>query len=217
MIASEYCLTQLIAVLDVNNYYSGYWSNNLLNTDRALHMILEACVAAGPAYCSLFEPSTAAVYARFSAILDTLKKRPLAVYNNITGAEYGVVDYTRTRNALFELLYSPYSRTRPGPGYYPAMEFLYALERAENGFGLELARITGVVPSQPEFTCDCPDEPSRRPPPPSFNPDAGIAIRCTDADTARAEDTVEELEEYFARVREDSEFVDIWYPRVDCA
>ncbi|GJE89473.1 alpha/beta hydrolase [Phanerochaete sordida] len=205
------------AVVDIEDYYSGFWSNNLLDTDRGLRMVLQACVAAGPAYCSLYEPSTAAVYARFSAILNTLKRRPLAVYNNKTGTEYGLVDYTMTRSALFELLYSPYSRTKPSPGYYPAMEFLYALERAEKGFGLELGRITGVVPPNPEFTCDCPDEPSRRPPPPSFDPQAGIAIRCTDADAARAEDTVEELEEYFARLRDNSEFTDIWTPRVDCA
>ncbi|GJE90064.1 alpha/beta hydrolase [Phanerochaete sordida] len=200
-------------VADAENYYAGLWSNNLLDTDEALKTVLDACVAAGPSLCALYEPSTKKVHARLTAIFDALKKRPLPVYNNITGKEYGLIDYKIARRALFARLYSPYGSTLEDPTY-PAMELLEALAQAEKGDGLALGRRMGTVPAQTRFSCSCPSEPR---PPLVATPDTITAISCSDAGFARAGDTIEDLEAHFVKMRADSEFADQWPFRVSCS
>lgn len=190
----------------------GLWSNNLLDTDKALRMILDACVAAGPSLCGLHESTTDKVHARLTAIYDTLKKSPLPVHNNITSREYGLVDYKLARRALYMLLYAPYGDTVRNANY-PAMDLLRALANVEKGDGLALGRLVGIVPADAPFSCSCPGKPRL---PIVVTPDAGTALMCTDSDSARSKDTVEELEEYFRRMHEDSEFADQWLHRAFC-
>ncbi|EKM58437.1 uncharacterized protein PHACADRAFT_252751 [Phanerochaete carnosa HHB-10118-sp] len=196
-------------VVDSENYYSGLWSNNLLDTDLALHTVLDACVAAGPLSCALYESTTEKVHDRLTAIFDNLKKQPLPVYSNETRIEYGLVDYKFARLALFGQLYSPYGRAT----LYPSMLVLNALAQLEKGDGLPLGRLLGIVPVRAPFTCECPGDPR---PPVVATPGALAAIVCADADPARAVDTVEDLEEHFVRMREHSEFADQWPLRVLC-
>ncbi|GJE90062.1 alpha/beta hydrolase [Phanerochaete sordida] len=200
-------------VVDAENYYAGLWSNNLLDADKTLKTILDACVAAGPSTCALYEPSTDKVHARLTAIFDALKQRPLPVYNNITGKEYGLIDYKIARSALFNRLYSPYPSTPEGPTY-PIMDLLEALAQVEKGDGLALGRWMGIVPAQTLFSCNCPSKPR---PPQVLSPEAFTAIACSDSDLARAGDTIEDLEEHFAKMRGDSEFADQWPFRVICS
>ena len=173
-------------------------------------IILDACVAAGPTSCPLYESTTEKVHARLTAIFDALKRRPLPVYNNITGKEYGLVDYKLARRALFTLLIAPYGTTTK----YPSVDRLRALADVEKGDGLALARLAGIVPADAPFSCSCPGEPR---PPIADTPDATAAIVCADAEAARGEDTVEDLEEHFRKMSEGTEFADQWPFRTYCS
>ncbi|EKM58438.1 uncharacterized protein PHACADRAFT_252753, partial [Phanerochaete carnosa HHB-10118-sp] len=201
-------------VADAEDYYSGLWSNNLLDTDLALRMILDACVASGPLRCALYESTTDKVHTRLTAIFDSLKKRPLPVYNSEASKEYGLIDYKLAHRELFMRLHSPYGGLEAGNASYPTMDLLHALAQVEKGNGLPLARLLGIVPLQAPFTCQCSDSP--RPPPAYVTADAFVAIACTDSDPARAVDTIEDLEEHFVRLHASSEFADQWPERVYC-
>ncbi|GJE90051.1 alpha/beta hydrolase [Phanerochaete sordida] len=199
-------------VVDAENYYAGLWSNNLLDTDQTLRTILDACVAAGPSLCALYENTTDEVHARLSAIFAALKTRPLPVYSNATGKEYALIDYKTARRALFAQLYAPYGGTARVSNY-PSMELLHALAQLEKGDGLALARHAGLVPASTPFTCACPDAP---PAPLLLTPDTSIAIGCGDTGLARVGDTPEDLEAHFANMSTFTEFADQWLFRVGC-
>ena len=201
-------------VVDAENYYAGLWSNNLLDTDETLHTILGACADAGPSLCALHESTTEKVHARLTAIFDALKRRPLPVYSNITGKEYGLVDYKLARLVLFTLLYAPYGSTFYRNAKHPSMDLLHALADVEKGDGLALGRLAGIVPANAPFSCSCPGEPH---PPVVDTPDTTIAILCADAEAARGEDTVEDLEEHFRKMSEGTEFANMWPIRTYCS
>ncbi|GJE96256.1 alpha/beta hydrolase [Phanerochaete sordida] len=202
-------------VVDADDYYAGTWANNLQDTDKALGMIIDACVSAGPE-CPLYESTSDKVHARLNAIFTNLKKQPLPVYNGTTGKEYGIIDYKLARAALFALVYFPYGVTAMTP-IYTSIIILHALAQLEKGDGLELGRILGMVPVQAPFSCNCPGEPPAPRPIPLANLDATIAIACGDAAASRGDDTVPILEEYYGQLSKISEFADMWPIRISCS
>ena len=58
------------------------WSQNLVDTEKGLGMFFEQCADAGPELCGLYESTSQKVEARYNALLDTLKRRQLAVFTN---------------------------------------------------------------------------------------------------------------------------------------
>ncbi|GJE96257.1 alpha/beta hydrolase [Phanerochaete sordida] len=202
-------------VVDADDYYAGSWSNNLIDTDTALRMILDACVAAGPTKCALYESTTDKVHARLTSIFDNLKKQPLPIYNSTSGREYGLVDYKLVRTALFMLLYSPNGGTNISADY-PAQNFLNALAHVEKGDGLPFGRLTHLVPVEPPFSCSCPGEPGKPTVVPFLWLEASTAIACSDSDAAHADDTIEDLEEFFEELAKGTEFADQWAVTLAC-
>ncbi|GJE96255.1 alpha/beta hydrolase [Phanerochaete sordida] len=194
-------------VADVEDYYNGSWSGALRDTDKALRMVLDGCVSAGPEACALYETTTDEIHARLTAIYTHLKRSPMPVYDD-TGKNYGLIDYKVAREALFRLLAAPYSR---GDGY-PAMELLDALAAAERGDALPLARVARIVPTRSPFKCACPGEPAPRV---ANTADAKAAIACADAGPRF--ETLEDMEAEYSKMAELSEFADMWPIRGQCS
>lgn len=187
----------------------GLWSNNLIDTDKAFHMIMQACVDAGPGVCPLYESTPEKVHARITNILNSLKRRPLPVNTNSSSTTgYGLVDYRVARTALFWLLYSPYAS---GKTFYPSLQIAYALSEAEKGNGEPLGKYDV---SRAPFKCECPapKEPTRSA---VIALDAFYAIACSDG-AVRNNDTVGDLEEHFDMMFRDTEFAGMWPFRGYC-
>lgn len=194
-------------VADVENFFTGTWTGALHDTDKTLRIVLEACVAAGPELCALYEKTADDVHARLTSIYNGLKRRPLPFYDS-TGENYGILSYKAARNSLFKLLYAPYGKNER----YPSMELLNALAEVQKDNGLALARIAGLAPSRSPFKCACPRKPRR---PVSNRLDTQSAIACADA--GPRSDTLDDMEHEFLRMSELSEFADMWSISGQCS
>jgi hypothetical protein len=114
----------------------------LLDTDEALTSLYDACAAAGPSKCAIYENSTDLVRARVNKILNDIHLAPVPVYNNtdLSQITFGVVDYSLVALQLFQTLYWPYAT---GP---MLAESLAALERG-NGSPIYANSLTSIINS----------------------------------------------------------------------
>ncbi|EJD49761.1 alpha/beta-hydrolase [Auricularia subglabra TFB-10046 SS5] len=177
----------LDGVLDAENYYSAAWDNNLRDTDKALQMILDQCVASSA--CPLRESSSKLVAARIDAILDGLKTAPLTVQN---GSLYGTVEHGLTRRLVFFSLYDPINQ-------YPPL--FSALAAAEKGDGAPLYALLGRTESTWRGPCDA----DGQIPAPD---DAVAAVACGDADPLNED--LAGMKQHYAKMAEMSSFAEYW-------
>ncbi|GJE96012.1 alpha/beta hydrolase [Phanerochaete sordida] len=98
---------------DAHQYYYGLGTtdpNSLLHTDAALTSIYDACVAAGPTLCPIWQNSTALVRARVNRLLDEVHLAPVPLYNaSDPVTPFGILDYATVFEAVFQMIYFPYS------------------------------------------------------------------------------------------------------------
>lgn len=73
-------------------------------------LVYEACTAAGPSHCSLYEATPDQVQARIQKLLESVQLSPLPVYNSTDPSNIlsGVVDFPLVYLQLFQMLYQPY-------------------------------------------------------------------------------------------------------------
>ncbi|ETS86398.1 hypothetical protein PFICI_00226 [Pestalotiopsis fici W106-1] len=70
----------LDGVVDPADHYAGAWLTQLLDSDKVVAKFSEYCFQAGPDKCPLYtEPSPAAIEARFTSILLSLKTSPIPI------------------------------------------------------------------------------------------------------------------------------------------
>lgn len=120
----------------------------LLDTDNALTSVYDACVAAGPKKCAIYENSTELVRARVNKILNDVHLAPVPVYNNtdLSQITFGVVDYSLVALQLFQALYWPYANS-------PTLaDSLAELEKG-NGSPIYANSLTSIVNSWALDTC----------------------------------------------------------------
>ncbi|KAI0346284.1 alpha/beta-hydrolase [Trametopsis cervina] len=195
-------------VVNTRNYYETKWNDNLIDTDAEMSLYFQECVDAGQERCGLWEPSADKVEARYNKILSNLKRRPLAVPVNttqFTSADYGIVDYTLVKAAVFTYLYSPYTPIPGAPNL--ASQLSFALGEVEKGNG---AAFWDIVKNQLErLKCAC--SPSGEDYSPGYDPT--IAIACGDGEAVT--DSPEELEAFQEDLARNSSFADIfpWHAR----
>ena len=193
------CRADLLqGVVDVANYYSTLWSNNLMDTDKGLMLFYESCVQAGPSACPIYEPTAEAVASRVDRLMEKIKKQPMGISDK---GEYGILTYAAMRATLFLGLYKPYA-------LLPTFAKLFA--DIERGDGSSLLRFYSQL--QEKLQCDCPSTPPGLP----YKPreEAGMAVACTDGDPVN--DTLSEMREYFERLAETSSFGELWTIRLNC-
>lgn len=171
-----------------------------------IQLFADECVEAGATECALYEPTPKQVLARLHKLLDNLKKSPVAVpISETTLGSYGLINYKHVKETLLKFAYTPYSDTILG-----APHLATALHELENGNGVPLwTQWLGRL--QERFECACHKFPQG---PNLQTPHTQQAVMCSDGE--KVDDTVEEIEEYFARLSKTSEFADVMAPRVAC-
>ncbi|EKM51090.1 uncharacterized protein PHACADRAFT_263055 [Phanerochaete carnosa HHB-10118-sp] len=99
-------------VSDSHQWYFGETdTSSLLDTDAGLTTIYEACVAAGPSLCAVWENSTDLVRARVDNAINAVHIAPLPLFNdtNSSAITFAVVDYSLVVQNLFQAIYMPFS------------------------------------------------------------------------------------------------------------
>ncbi|KAF7345026.1 AB hydrolase-1 domain-containing protein [Mycena venus] len=175
-------------VLDMEAWFSANLTREMADTDKALQTFIDGCAAAGPDACAFSAPSPGEVAANLDALSASIKTQPAPV---ITPLSYGLVDYTFLRNFIFDSLHTPYN------SFVGLAQGLADLAR---GNATTMYAATEVPP----FECDCN---STTPFHDSFF-EAALAISCGDGTPEN--DTLAQLQEFYAAEQKLSSFADIW-------
>jgi len=196
----------LDGVVDAENYYSGAWSNNVLDTDAALYDVYQQCAAAGPVLCPLYESTADGVKSRVDKILQSLKISPVPVFNrSVAGATSGVVDYEIAKISMLLMLYRTHSRGK-------ALLDMFAALEDEDGWPMYSASEKFMF--QQWMDCKCPALP---------DPDARtgrvlenlLAIAC--GDSTLEHETLDHLKGVYNRMAETSSFAETWWVHAMCS
>lgn len=190
----------------VSDAYEWYYgpgvrdNSSLLDADAALTSIYDACVAAGPSLCALWENSTELVRTRVQRDLDALRTAPLPLYNDTapTGVTFGVLDYATVFEALFQTVYFPYNQGTT------AAALLVALEQGD-GSGIYQGSTESAL-NDIGSTCVAGDEPFVL-----GYIEATAPIICGDSLAGRKSSFAQYQEDYQA-TRELSPFAAAWFP-----
>ncbi|KAF8583140.1 alpha/beta-hydrolase, partial [Ramaria rubella] len=191
-------------VVDAEDYAKGLWFNNLLDIDKLLNRLFEYCSLSTEEHCPLISPSVqtpAQIRARVDGILELLRTAPMAVAN-ATSSQFGIITHHLVHLNLFKSLYAPLK-------LFPS--FAQALVDLEKGDGHAMLRL--FDDANQEFQCDCT-------PSPGFHfagriKETGVAVACGDADPV--EESHEDLERFFERAGNISEFASEWDMHVFCS
>ncbi|TFK97416.1 Alpha/Beta hydrolase protein [Pterulicium gracile] len=195
------------AVSDIPGYYSNDWSQNVLDTDRTLLYVFEACNAAGARTCPFAESSIEQTQRRFDAILTDLEEKPFMLTPNLQ------FERSLFLSSIHNFLYSP-------TGYSSLIDLIIAVETRDVdtlvqalGGGAEansvrkrgLPRMRAVPPKG--YFEDLPGDLLELPgiaDEASMETAATLAIRCTDG--GEVKDTAEDLQEYARKTRGISQY-----------
>lgn len=165
------------------------WSNNLSDSEKVLEFFFASCSAAGPSGCAFWAPAPANIRANLTALYDTVRALPIpALSPSESETFYGLFDYPRLRNTVFQALYAPMA------SFAPLAHGLAALAAGDAGALFALH-------AQAPYACDAAPAARRL-------ADASTAIFCNDA--SRVPGGLRWTEEYFAMMARASEFGDIW-------
>ncbi|KAJ6462623.1 TAP-like protein-domain-containing protein [Mycena sanguinolenta] len=140
----------LDGVSDAEDYYSGNWMTNLIDTHKTWATFLQGCVSAGPHRCALYEPTASAIDAKIIHLQTTLLTRPTTAVPDLSALapSYAVVDYSFLRRTLFGPLYTPYG----AGGFQDLAAALHALSLG-NATALYQLAIGGAGAPSPFFQC----------------------------------------------------------------
>ncbi|KAF7304004.1 Alpha beta hydrolase fold family [Mycena indigotica] len=192
----------LDGVLDADGWYQANLTIQASATDATLDSFFTSCAAAGPSLCP-FSPSTSSTAQdlsnRLTTLTNTILAQPVPV---ITPGGYGLVDYSRLRQTLFQALYAPYV-------FFPPLA--QALADLEKGNGTSLFAIL----AQPQFTCGAPAPDGTQP---TGNPLAAtFGVQCGDA--VEVKDSLEQLDAYYRNAAKLSQFAEflVGSGRITCS
>ncbi|KAJ6569156.1 TAP-like protein-domain-containing protein [Mycena capillaripes] len=186
-------------VVDPDAWFSGKRANLTIeatDADKALQTFFDGCAAAGPDLCAFYKPTAAEIADRLSALTDSVRAQPVPV---IAPTGYGLVDYSRLRETIFNSLSDPYVA-------FPTLA--QGLAALENGDGSTLFSMLETPP----FQCDCSNSTTSPP-----ADDSTFAIECGDA--AEVTDSIAQFTEFYQNAAKTSQFVEFLAGanRITCA
>lgn len=181
----------LDGVEDGEDYYTGGWSNNLIDADAVVKEMISSCFVAGPDDCPLHENTTELIAWRMSNILTKLQENPIPVANSSVVDMPVLATYADWANVLLLGSYFPL-------GSFPKL--VQILTDLERGYGDSLMAARKLV-----FGCHC-------------NEDLGYSsalsntmIQCVDAGGKHNISSLEEYREYSNFLKRQSKYVgDAW-------
>ena len=178
------------------------WSRNLKDTDAALDWLYQDCIKAGPGLCPVYEETVPLIRHRVDGLLRKLKVRPATFYD-VPTKTYGEVDYSIAKYAIFSSLYSLHTSGR---------RLAIALAELERGDAKPLFDMARRKLDHTSFTCNCPPKPL---PPSGQGAYINLAIACSDGAPVRY--SLEELQEFYAEMGEESVFAEVMTRRIGCS
>lgn len=155
-----------------------------------MQFFFDSCVAAGPERCAFYSPDPATVAENLAALYDSVRAQPVPVRN---GSSYGLVDYPRLRQAVFQALYKPWAK------FHPLAQALSDLAKGDGDALFSLA-------DQDPFECSCNSDTSNAYT--YFHPEAQAAILCNDA--AFNPRSVEDVLESIHKMANYTSWYDVW-------
>ncbi|KAJ6503725.1 TAP-like protein-domain-containing protein, partial [Mycena sanguinolenta] len=193
----------LDGVADAEDYYSGNWMTNLIDTHKTWAAFLQACVSAGPHRCALYEPTASAIDAKINHLQTTLLTRPTTAVLDLSASapSYAVVDYSLLCGTLLGPLYTPYG----AGGFQDLAAALHALSLG-NATALYQLAIGGAGAPSPFF--QCPTNTSTDVFQFLGEHDGQVAVACNDAKSISPE--YADVENHFRELCGISPFCDLW-------
>jgi pimeloyl-ACP methyl ester carboxylesterase len=126
-------------VVDVENYYQGKWSTNLLDADEAAEYFFTTCYDAGSSRCGMWADSPEAIKERYNKIVENLKEHPLIAVNTDVQDYPYIITYADLQQLLLSVPYAPVT-------YHPILDaVLVGIESGDASLAAQVLG-TGVIP-----------------------------------------------------------------------
>lgn len=104
----------LDGVLNAEQYYSNYWTDNVDQMDEAMETFSTFCHSAGPEKCSLWGPSPANIMARIDSLVHQLENHPVPLSGIRDGPKSKIlptmVTYSDLKTLFLHALYNPVAK-----------------------------------------------------------------------------------------------------------
>ncbi|KAB8217933.1 hypothetical protein BDV33DRAFT_232454 [Aspergillus novoparasiticus] len=172
----------LDGVLNAEQYYNNYWTDNVDQMDEAMETFSTFCHSAGPEKCSFWGPTPANITARMDGIIRQLQNHPVPL-SDVGGPDLPTMVTVSDLKTLFlNALYNPLA-------LFPMMADI--LHQAEGGNASALA---GMYDQSNSIT------------------DARLAITCTDSYRRNRLTTMKEFEIWVEYTTSKSKYIGDIYP-----
>ncbi|OJJ96902.1 hypothetical protein ASPACDRAFT_34129 [Aspergillus aculeatus ATCC 16872] len=173
----------LDGVLNAEQYYNNYWTDNVDQMDEALATFSTFCYSAGPANCSFWGPTPANITERMDGIIRQLQNHPVAL-SGVGDPDLlpTMVTYSDLKTLFLNTLYTPLAS-------FPSMAEI--LRQAEQG---NFSALAGMYDQSNSIT------------------DARLAITCTDSYRRNKLTTIEEFKTWAEYTISKSKYIGDIYP-----
>ncbi|PYH46475.1 alpha/beta-hydrolase [Aspergillus saccharolyticus JOP 1030-1] len=173
----------LDGVLNAEQYYNNYWTDNVDQMDEALATFATFCYSAGPANCSFWGPTPANITERMDGIIRQLQNHPVPL-SRVDNPDLlpTMITYSDLKTLFLNALYTPLAS-------FPSMA--ETLRQAEQG---NFSALAGMYDQSNSIT------------------DARLAITCTDSYWRNKLTTIEEFKSWAEYTIFKSKYIGDIYP-----
>lgn len=172
----------LDGVLNTEQYYNNYWTDNVDQMDEAMETFSTFCYSAGPEKCTFWGPTPANITARMDGIIRQLQNHPVPLSGVGDPDLPTMVTYSDLKALFLNTLYTPLAR-------FPSMADI--LHQAECG---NVSAFAGMYDQSNSIT------------------DARLAITCTDSYRRNRLTTIEEFKSWAEYTIFKSKYIGDIYP-----
>ncbi|KAF3389289.1 Tripeptidyl aminopeptidase [Penicillium rolfsii] len=172
----------LDGVLNAEQYYNNYWTDNVDQMDEAMETFSTFCHSAGPEKCSFWGPTPANITARMDGIIRQLQNHPVPLSGVGNSDLPTMVTYSDLKTLFLNALYTPLAM-------FPSMAEI--LHQAEFG---NVSALAGMYDQSNSIT------------------DARIIITCTDSYRRNRLTTMQEFKNWAEYTTFKSKYIGDIYP-----
>ncbi|PLB43294.1 alpha/beta-hydrolase [Aspergillus steynii IBT 23096] len=172
----------LDGVLNAEQYYTNYWTDNVEQMDEAMESFSAFCHSAGPENCSFWGPTPTNITARMDGIIRQLQNHPVPLSGVGDSDLPTMVTYSDLKTLFLNTLYAPLAM-------YPRMADI--LHQAEGG---NVSALAGMYEQSNSIS------------------DARLAITCTDSYRRNRLTTMEEFKTWVEYTISKSKYIGDIYP-----